>query len=99
MVIQKTVPHIDSGGFGIVTSNNVVSNNRMDKLCNGEHIKLCLIIQFCMTASLVCWSEFLATDRYRVRFPALPDFMRSSGSGTGSTQPREYNSGAIWKKQ
>jgi hypothetical protein len=34
----------------------------------------------------------------RVRFPALPDFLKktkkkqnSSGSGTGSTQPREYN--------
>jgi hypothetical protein len=27
----------------------------------------------------------------RVRFPALSDFLRSSGSGTGSTQPREYN--------
>jgi hypothetical protein len=27
----------------------------------------------------------------RVRFPALPDFLRSSGSGTGPTQPREYN--------
>jgi hypothetical protein len=24
-----------------------------------------------------------------VRFPALPDFLRSSGSETGSTQPRE----------
>jgi hypothetical protein len=24
-----------------------------------------------------------------VRFPSLPDFLRSSGSGTGSTQPRE----------
>jgi hypothetical protein len=23
--------------------------------------------------------------------PALPDFLRSSGSGTGFTQPREYN--------
>jgi hypothetical protein len=34
----------------------------------------------------------------RVRFPALPDFPRSSGSGTGSTQPREYNWRAIWKK-
>jgi hypothetical protein len=29
------------------------------------------------------------------RFPALPDFLRSSGSGTG---PREYNGGATWKK-
>jgi hypothetical protein len=37
-------------------------------------------------------SEFLATDpEIRVRFPALPYFLRSSGSGTGSTQPREYN--------
>jgi hypothetical protein len=34
----------------------------------------------------------------RFRFPALPDFLKekkknkkSSGFGTGSTQPREYN--------
>jgi hypothetical protein len=27
----------------------------------------------------------------RVRFPALPDFLISGGSGTGSTQPREDN--------
>ena len=26
---------------------------------------------------------------YRYRSPALPDFLSSSGSGTGSTQPRE----------
>jgi hypothetical protein len=41
------------------------------------------------------WSsgqEFLAADpEVLVRFPALPDFLRSSGSGTGFTQPREYN--------
>jgi hypothetical protein len=44
------------------------------------------------TASVVWWSEFLATDpEVRVRFPALPDFLRSGGSGIGSTQPREYN--------
>jgi hypothetical protein len=35
-----------------------------------------------MTASVVQWSEFLATDpEVRVRLPALPDFLRSSGSG------------------
>jgi hypothetical protein len=34
----------------------------------------------------------LTTDpEVRVRFPALPDFLRSSGSGTESTQPRVYN--------
>jgi hypothetical protein len=44
------------------------------------------------TASVVWWSEFLATDpEVRVGFQALPDFLRSSGSGTGPTQPREYN--------
>jgi hypothetical protein len=36
----------------------------------------------------------LQIQRTRVPFPALPDFLRSSGSGTGSTQPREDNCGA-----
>jgi hypothetical protein len=30
-------------------------------------------------------------SKSRVQFPALPDFLRGSGSGTGSTQPREYS--------
>jgi hypothetical protein len=29
----------------------------------------------------------------RIRFPALPGFVGSSGSRTGPTQPREYNWG------
>jgi hypothetical protein len=41
-------------------------------------------------ASVVLWSDFLATDlEVRVRFPAFPDFLSSSGSGTESTHPRE----------
>jgi hypothetical protein len=38
-------------------------------------------------------------QRTRVRLPALPDFLRSSGSGTGSTQPREYIWGATWMEK
>jgi hypothetical protein len=34
----------------------------------------------------------------RNRLPALPDFLRSSWSGTGSTQPYEDNWGATWKE-
>jgi hypothetical protein len=43
-------------------------------------------------ASVIQWPEFLAAHpEVRVLFPALPDFLRSNGSGTGSTQLREYN--------
>jgi hypothetical protein len=42
--------------------------------------------------AIIIDSEFLASDPVvRVPFPAPPNFLRSSGSGTGSTQPREYN--------
>jgi hypothetical protein len=44
-------------------------------------------------------SSWLQIQRSRVRFPALPDFLRSSGSGTGSTQPRHDNWGATWMKK
>jgi type IV secretory pathway VirB3-like protein len=37
-------------------------------------------------------SQIFSVDpEARVRFPALPDSLRSSGSGKGSIQPREYN--------
>ena len=36
-------------------------------------------------------SFWLQIQRSRVRFPALPDFLSSNGSGTGSTQPLEVN--------
>jgi hypothetical protein len=50
-----------------------------------------------LTASVVYWSEFLAADPVVwVRFPALPDFLRSSGSEMGSTEP-EFRWGATWK--
>ena len=46
-------------------------------------------------------SFWLQIQRFRVRFPALPDFLSGSGSGTGCTQPREpceVNWGATWIK-
>jgi hypothetical protein len=43
-------------------------------------------------------SSWLQIQRSWVRLPALPDFLRSSGSGMGSTQPCEYNWRATWKK-
>jgi hypothetical protein len=51
------------------------------------------------TASVVWWSQFLATDaEVRVPFPALPDFLRSNGSGTGSTLPRQYKEELLERK-
>jgi hypothetical protein len=50
----------------------------------------------CRKTASVVRVVFLATDpEARVQFPALPE-KKSSGSGTGSTQPREYNWGATW---
>jgi hypothetical protein len=37
--------------------------------------------------SILVSVSWLLTQRSQVRFPALPDFPSSSGSGTGSTQP------------
>jgi hypothetical protein len=56
--------------------------------------------------SIISWPPLWASDqsswlqiqRSRIRFPALPDFLRSSGSGTGFTHPREDNWGTAWKK-
>ena len=52
-------------------------------------------------------SFWLQIQRSWIRFPALPEFLSSSGSGTGSTQPRDQlrsylnkkNSGSRSRKQ
>ena len=53
-----------------------------------------IFLFYCVTLHrLPLWSSgqsfWLQIQRSRVRYPALPDFLSSSGSGTGSTQPRE----------
>jgi hypothetical protein len=80
----------------IVTKYNKGNNEKAPPLfaCHGmsrwEQLKNVSILKP-LTASVVWLSEFLATDpEARVRFPALPE-KKSSGSGTGSTQPCEYN--------
>jgi hypothetical protein len=44
-----------------------------------------------LLASMYRSFAFATDPEVRVRFPALPDFLRSSGSETGSTQPHEFN--------
>jgi hypothetical protein len=50
-----------------------------------------LIVSILRTASVVYWSEFLATDPEVPGSIPGPDFLTSRGSGTGSTQPRDHN--------
>ena len=73
-----------------------LSNWNMERPAN---ISLCnnFVINFYGVGYLrpPLWSSgqsfWLQIQRSRVRSPALPDFLSSSGSGTGSTQPREVN--------
>ena len=60
-----------------------------------QHCEKILLALLCVYPRPPLWSSgqsfWLQIQRSRVRFPALPDFLSSSGSGTGSTQPREVN--------
>jgi hypothetical protein len=63
-----------------------------------KYVKQCRISIFVEPEFLMgppLWSSghsfWLKIQRSRVRFPALQGFLRSRGSETGSTQPREGN--------
>jgi hypothetical protein len=55
-----------------------------------------IFIHTCVIFTYICFNDRLCglvvrVPGYRSRFPVLPDFLRSSETGTGSTQPREDN--------
>ena len=62
----------------------------LKRLNHYQRMRLCVsfagINKACNNSGQSFW---LQIQRSRVRSPALPDFLSSSGSGTGSTQPRE----------
>ena len=67
-------------------------------MCEFCNVWVCVSVSFVMCGCVYgpsLWSSgqsfWLQIQRSRVRSPALPDFLSSSGSGTGSTQPREVN--------
>jgi hypothetical protein len=72
-----------------------VENQPSKKPACNKYLSNCTLwILGCLISNPEVWGddslcdlvEFLASDPdVRVRFPALPDFLRSSGSGTGST--------------
>jgi hypothetical protein len=58
-------------------------------LSNIAYIFIFMIMNdFCII--LLCNRKRITDPEARVRFPALPK-KKNCGSGTGSTQPREYN--------
>ena len=79
-----------------------VSNHNQHTFTNifiKQQLVMALSVVGCDWRFFSCLSFWLQIQRSRVRSPALPDFLRSSGSGTGSTQPREVNWGATWMKK
>jgi hypothetical protein len=57
----------------------------------GNSIFLTHYFKLNLLCGVVVW---LQTQRYRVQFPELQDFLSRSGSGAGSTQPRGDAAGA-----
>jgi hypothetical protein len=86
---------------------------KIKRLCSRNLSRIFMYLNFCVTQTKtslevilgigpLLWSSgqsfWLQIQRSWVRFPELPNFLRSSGSGMGPTQPREDNWGATWKK-
>ena len=72
-------------------------------VCTEVHFTFTFYVRLTKLNGPPMWSSgqsfWLQIQRSRLRFPALPDFLSSRGSGTGSTQPRDVNWGATWIKK
>jgi hypothetical protein len=72
--------------------NHILEYN-INNYCH-ENLKSLTLMQFTHTHThtpLKGFTRNFGTGNFIKIFPALPDFLRGSGSGTGSTQPREYS--------
>jgi hypothetical protein len=83
--------------------NSVIKGDSHKKISGQRnHLNRCLATYNTPT-HCVLNSKVVRVPGYRSRdpglIPSLPDFLRTSGSGTGSTQPRDYNWGATWQKK
>jgi hypothetical protein len=77
-VLSKYVTNIERVYFCDKSFESTRNTKANKKLENRNFLKFALLYP--------CW--VLASDpEVRVRFPVLPDFLSSSRSGTGSTQP------------
>jgi len=90
---EENCKHLDKGCLGVSKNNWIIS-------------LIFIFVKLGMYSGPPLWSSgqsfWLQVQRSRVRSPALPDFLSSSGSGTGSTrprEPREVNWGATWMKK
>jgi hypothetical protein len=78
-------------------SLSLFTNPKLRLQSHSQNLTKYLFYQYILWSS--GHSSWLQIQRFRVRFPALSDVLRSSGSGTGSTEPREYNWGATWMEK
>jgi hypothetical protein len=62
----------------------------VDIMCVCVHMckRVCVCVCVCVCVDRLCGLVLVTDPDVRVRFPALSDVLRSSESGTGSTQPR-----------
>jgi hypothetical protein len=86
--VHTTAPHSTSSSSLLMC---LILRPRSSHFSSGSPTET---VQFCRLYSCFrppLWSDgqssWLLTQRFRVRFQALLDFLSSSGSGTGSTQP------------